>query len=182
MKKGELMTIEECVNALRTNGVRRPEIPGDEGVDAMVFACSLADGGAKVEECDTAARGHCPTDLRQFWQLSRSAKLFEDITSGQWGLEIQSPEESVQATKAFQSNRPKDTARGDLIVGRFIGDSDLLLVRTDPEATDFGTVIVAGPIDPRADWDTIAGSFGEFLNRYVETRGDMYWTQTPKHT
>jgi hypothetical protein len=175
------MTIEEIVRGLRTNRIRRPDFGGDEalGVDPMVFESSLAESGAAAEECDAAAGGHCPDDLTRFWQLARSGKLFEDITSGQCGLEILSPDEAVAATEEYQTNWVKDAAKGDLIVGQFIGDTEQLLVRTDPEATDFGTVVVvAEMIDPRADWDIAAESFGEFLNRYVEARGDKYWTQT----
>jgi hypothetical protein len=64
-----------------------------------------------------------------------------------------------------------------VILGRFIGDSDLLLVRADPQSPDFGRIIVVtGVIDPRPDWEIVAESFGEFLNRYVAARGDRYWS------
>lgn len=169
------MTIGEIVDILKTNGVRRADFPSDEWDRMIVHTCSVADDVASEEEIETIADGYCPEDLKRFWRLARSAKLFEDLTYHQWGVEIFSPEKTQKQTSAFQSDRSRDAAPGDLIVGKLIGDSDLLLLRTDPKVPDFGTVVLVGPIDPRIDWDTIAQTFGEFLSRYVEARGDMYW-------
>lgn len=169
------MNIDDIVNVLRENGVRRPKIPGDQWVRPVVFVCSLANDEAGGEECDIAAGGQCPSDLKQFWQRARSGRLFEDTTYGQWGLELLSPEKARHETLEFRRCRPVDSLDKDLVVGRFIGDADILLLRCDPNASDFGEVLVASPIDPRSEWDVIARSFGDFLNRYVETRGDMYW-------
>jgi hypothetical protein len=171
------MTISEIVEGLKTNKIRAPDVGGDEsrGVDPMIFASVLADEGATAEECDAAANGHCPADLKQFWQLARSGKVFEDTTSGQWGLQILSPKAAAAATKKYRKDWGRHAAMGDLIVGRFIGDEELLLVRTEPNASDFGSVVIVAEMDPRPDWYIAAVSFGEFLNRYVDARGDKYW-------
>jgi SMI1 / KNR4 family (SUKH-1) len=174
-----MMTIDDCVNVLRTNGTPRPELPANEYEGATVFASSTADRSATAEECDNVAFGHCPSDLREFWRLTRTAKLFEDVTTGQWGLEILAPNEAFKETADYKRDRARDAVKDDLIIGRFIGDSQLLLIRCDPDAGDFGNVIVVGPIDRRADWDFVANSFREFLNRYIESRGDMFWAESP---
>jgi hypothetical protein len=174
-----MMTIDECVNVLRTNSVRSADIPSSVGLPPMVFASSTAGGSATAEECDAVAFGHCPPDLKEFWRLTRSAKLFVDITTGQWGIEILSPDEAATETNEYHRVRARDALKGDLIVGRFLGDSQLLLVRCDKEAYDFGSVIVVGPIDRRVDWGFVAASLQEFLNRYIDTRGEMFWTHTP---
>jgi hypothetical protein len=174
-----MMTIDECLNALRTNGARRPDLPATEYEGATVHASSTAGGSATAEECDSVAFGRCPPDLKEFWRLTRSAKLFVDITTGQWGIEILSPDEAATETNEYHRVRARDALKGDLIVGRFLGDSQLLLVRCDKDAEDFGSVIVVGPIDRRVDWDLVAASLQEFLNRYIDTRGEMFWTHTP---
>ena len=49
------------------------------------------------------------------------------------------------------------------------------MVRCDPEDGDFGSVVVVGPIDRRVDWYFVSDSLGEFLTRYIEARGEMFW-------
>ena len=172
------MTIEEIVRGLRSNTIRRPDLPASEWESPTRYASSFSKDRAGAQECDIATGGHCPQDLKEFWQLASWGKIFEDVTTQQWGLEILTPEEAVIATNAFfERAQPKNTAKGDVILGRFIGDSDLLLVRADPQSPDFGRIIVVtGVIDPRPDWEIVAESFGEFLNRYVAARGDRYWS------
>jgi hypothetical protein len=169
------MNIDECVDELKSNRAQRAELPGNEWGPAIVHASSLADIKATSTESDTVAFGLCPADLKRFWQLARSARLFEDVTTGQWGLEILSPDEAARETKGYYRDRERDSLKGDLIIGRFIGDSELLLVRCDPDVADFGSIVIVGPIDPRSYWRLVSRSFGEFLSRYVETRGEMFW-------
>lgn len=172
-----MITIEAAIKIALTNSVKRPQVPGNGEVRPMNFACNADTGPANDEECNSVAGGHYPPDLRKFWQLTRTAKFFEDITYKDWGVEIFSPERVVQATHALNDDRPQDFVPGDLVVGRLIGDSDLLILRADTNAAGYGTIILAGPIDPRADWDTIANSLQDFLSRYIESRGDMFWIQ-----
>jgi hypothetical protein len=62
-----------------------------------------------------------------------------------------------------------------LVVGRFLGDSDLLVLRCDETAPDVGSTLIALPIDPRGDWPTVARSFREYLERLIAAEGDKYW-------
>ena len=97
-----------------------------------------------------------------FWTISRTARLFEDRQYGQWGLEILSPMNAAGYTQQQYTNRSSQFREGDLVVGRFLGDSDLLVVRCDQDADDFKRVLIALPIDPRSEWYVASETFGDF--------------------
>jgi hypothetical protein len=118
----------------------------------------------------------CPRELRQFWTEVATARLFEDQEYGQWGLEILDPTRSLEVTARYGEERQRDSSHGDLVVGQFLGDSDLLIVRCDPVADDFGAVLVALPLDPRVDWDVAGSSFAVFLEKYVTSGGEKFWS------
>jgi SMI1 / KNR4 family (SUKH-1) len=150
-----------------------PPVPV-EGMPPMEFASAVAGRGASPQEF-SALPVQCPPGLREFWEAALSARLFEDRTYGQWGLEILDPVEAAEATAELQSARPGEFVRGDLVIGRFLGDSDLVLVRCDPTSHDYGRVTVCTPIDPRPSWDVVADSFEAFFDRYVLSGGDKFW-------
>jgi hypothetical protein len=63
------------------------------------------------------------------------------------------------------------------VIGKFLGDSDLLVIRCSQSEEDFGNVLVALPLDPRPDWDHVAESLADFLDEYAKTGGEKYWTK-----
>lgn len=77
--------------------------------------------------------------------------------------------------KIYKSNRNNDALQSDLIIGEFYGDSDLLLVRCDPNSDDYGSIFVVLPIDQRQDWYIVANTFQEFISKFYETQGDKFW-------
>jgi hypothetical protein len=137
------------------------------------LACSLDElaQGLSLEE-------GLPPSLAEFWQGARGARLFEDALYGQWGLVLLSPEVAAENSRRFFEERTQQGRRGDMIVGHFLGDQDLLLVRCDPEAGDFGTVLVALPLDGREDWYTVAPSLTAFLEKYEQAEGAKFWEVT----
>ncbi len=116
-----------------------------------------------------------PPELRDFWARVRSARLFEDVDYGHWGLVLFSPADAEHETAAFHEDRRRDSRAGDLVVGRFLGDQDLMIVRTDPAADDCGQVLCALPLDRRADWYTPARSLDAFLRAFFEAEGAKFW-------
>lgn len=116
-----------------------------------------------------------PDDLREFWGAFSSSNLFEDVNYGQWGLEIFDYETSSQRTRELSLERPEDVARGDRVIGRFIGDLDLLVIRCDPRESDFGDVIVALGDGERKEWYRTASSLSSFLEEYASYDGQKYW-------
>jgi hypothetical protein len=141
----------------------------------LELVCRFAEGGA-TDAAVQCATGEVPPDVTEFWRLHSSARLFVDETYGQWGLDLLAPSEATQATAAFRSLRPKQRRRGDLVLGRFLGDSDLLIVRCERANVDYGSVLVALRLDPREAWYAVAPSFGMFLSEYADAEGRKYWT------
>jgi len=116
-----------------------------------------------------------PLDLEEFWTACGGARLFEDRQYGQWGLVLLDPLNSTKATSEFRRSRQRDFVTGDVVIGRFLGDSDLLLVRCDVNLADFGQTLVAQPLDPRVDWDVVGATFGEFLAKFAAAEGRKFW-------
>jgi SMI1 / KNR4 family (SUKH-1) len=116
-----------------------------------------------------------PPDLKAFWDEIGGARLFIDAEYGQWGLILWSPTEVIQRSPQEVAKRPKDCRPGDLFIGKFVGDQELLLIRCAASDQDFGHVQVALEIDPRPTWPGVADSFGDFLIKYVHASGDKFW-------
>jgi hypothetical protein len=116
-----------------------------------------------------------PPELIEFWSAADGGEFFADMEYGQWGLRIWDVESAVENTSRIKSERPESFIEGDLIVGEFLGDSDLLFVRCDRSAKDYGGVTVALPIDPRREWTKVGADFGDFLRAYIKAKGDKFW-------
>ena len=138
----------------------------------FVLHCEF-EGPASSEEIE--AMKNAPKSVINFWAQARSATLFKDGQYGQWGLRILDPLASLKQTRRYDQERVEDAVPGDLVIGTFLGDSDLLMVRRDHNASDYGTVMVVLPLDPRSDWNVVAGSFDEFLEKYVAADGGKFW-------
>lgn len=168
------MRIDEVMQFIEDEGSSLAEPVPVEGMPPMTFACTFSPRGVSEEEISQLKIG-CPPDLIEFWKRSSFARLFEDQEYGQWGLVILSPEEAAEETAFYQERRRKDFFKGDLVIGTFLGDQDLLVLRCDPACDDFGKVLVALPLDPREDWYVAAGTLVEFLDQYARGGGEKYW-------
>lgn len=160
---------------MKRDGLRLANPIPVEGMVPMTFSCIFTTEGVSPHELDDMLH-ECPHALAEFWVKTRTAKLFEDQVYGQWGVVILDPTEATATTQKCQEQRRRDFIVGDLVIGKFLGDSDLLVIRNDPTASDFGNVLVALPIDPRSEWYRVADSFGMFLESYITAAGDKYWT------
>jgi hypothetical protein len=170
------MTIDDSITLMKQETSRlAPPVPLN-GMPPMTFACTFSEDAA-VESEMAALDYDCPSNLREFWSKARTAKLFEDQQYGQWGLEILSPNQAADVTKRFRTQRVKDFIDGDLVIGQFLGDSDLLIIRCNAAESDFGSILVALPIDPRAGWYKVAESFAIFLDTYAKAGGEKFWTK-----
>lgn len=162
--------IKEIISQLKEEWAT-PKIVAHQGHETFPLFCFFEDGLHIPIEFPL----DIPKDLNLFWSLSGHALLFKDAEYGQWGLEILTPEMAIDTTNKMRQLRPEEFLESDLVFGRFIGDSELLLVNCEPESSKFGHIFVSGPIDKRRDWAQPATSFFDFLNRYVEYQGDKYW-------
>jgi hypothetical protein len=123
-----------------------------------------------------------PPDLEYLWDATSGLVLFQDMTYRQYGLVLWSPDQAVVRHQRHASERFADTGDlqdGDFIIGEFLGDLDLVIIRCDPQFADFGSIVIAQEIDPRPEWPTAASSLGEFLQRFLQsnqaTFGEKYW-------
>jgi hypothetical protein len=169
------MSIQETIQRMKDAwSVPRRQTRSDAAEPDFMLSCTFADEPARSDEL-AVLQGSVPEDLMAFWRLTRTASLFVDLHYGQWGLEILSPSEAVRETHLQRRNRPAQYRDGDVVIGRFLGDSDLLVIRCDEKGADFGKILVALPIDPRPDWFTPADTFGDFLRLYLENEGAKFW-------
>jgi hypothetical protein len=115
-----------------------------------------------------------PQDLETFWTASGGARIYEDVSSGQWGMVIWSPADVIKHSPQEVASWNEYRA-GDLVVGQFRGDDERVVVRSDPNLPDFGSVVIVPELDERSDWITAAPSFGTFLWNYIDAQGNKYW-------
>lgn len=141
----------------------------------VVFRTSILESVAwDRQEIEQKLNLVLPDPLVDLWNATGSLRLFEDVTYGQWGLVVWSAAEALARTRQ-RITLPVDRKDGDLLLGTFLGDSDLLLVRCDPTAADYGKVIVELPLDRRVDWPIAGESIEAFLAAYVRQVGAKYW-------
>jgi hypothetical protein len=136
------------------------------------LTCRLEPAASTTEIGEAWSNRTLPSDLRELWTTSREAELFVDADYGQWGLNLFSPTASAARSAKEREERPVDIGSGDIVVGQFLGDQDLLVV------DDTGAVLVALPLDARADWYRPARNLAEFLDRYVAANGAKFWERT----
>ncbi len=116
-----------------------------------------------------------PLTIINLWNQTSGLRLFEDITYGQWGLILWSPNQIITEQDKRIAQRKSDFRPGDLIIGEFLGDADLLILRCDATSPDFGNIIIALPLDSREEWDIAANSLESFLNQLIAANGDKFW-------
>jgi len=148
-----------------------PKTVTRDGYETFPLFCFFEDG---IPNFDSFAINP-PNDVKLFWSHAGRALLFKDAKYGQWGLEILAPEASRDLTNTEKSKRADQFSNEDLLIGKFIGDSELLLVNCDHDSTTFGSILIANPILKRQKWIRAAASFNEFLDMYLAHEGAKYW-------
>jgi hypothetical protein len=164
--------VSEIICLLRKHWTRPREATHRGERCPFLLACRFA-----AEPADAVDLFHLsiPEDVREFWLATRTATLFKDEQYGQWGLEVLEPARALAETSRQARARPRDFMSSDLVLARFLGDSDLVVLACDPSRPDFGLVKIALPVDKREHWPAVATSFGEFLERLAMAQGDKYW-------
>jgi hypothetical protein len=157
-------------NLARTlEAFRRQDPPKSTDGNPFQTNSTLAGPASRQEIAQAWGERRLDPSLVEFWTHARDAQLFVDIDFGQWGLKLLSPDASRARTTNLIDLRPHDVESTDVVIGEFIGDLDLLVI---PEN---GSVVVALPLDPRADWYTVAPDLATFLDDYWANGGDKYW-------
>jgi hypothetical protein len=138
------------------------------GEDSFRLACSVQLADA-LRDLDPALPAH----LRQFWAVCREATLFEDVDYGQWGLRLFSAEASAVKTAEARAWMSGKLRGGDLVIGEFLGDLELLVCDTQSR----GQLMVSLPLDRREDWHLVGSTVAEFLESYVGSLGKKFWVR-----
>jgi hypothetical protein len=133
------------------------------------LACRLTPPATEEEISRAWSHTSLPCGLRELWLYSSEPELFVDVDYRQWGLKILSPKSSAARSVKERLERPADLTDSDVIVGEFLGDQDLLVVDQD------GAVLIALPLDDRADWWRPDTNLSRFFSRYVASNGAKYW-------
>lgn len=118
---------------------------------------------------------NAPPEVLEFWRGFRTARLYEDRRYSQWGLVLVPVERAQELTDKLHQERVRDALPGDVVVGEFLGDSDLLIARADSAAADYGAMLVALPLDRRRDWPRVGSNLVDFLHRYAKADGAKFW-------
>jgi hypothetical protein len=164
------MAIADVLERLATNWAK-PKPAMHRGEETVAhFRCRVESGPAEGDSGMSL-----PDAVAQYWDACAGAFLFEDSDFGGWGLELMSPDGAVSATAHLGEERPDECLTGDLVLGRFLSDGDLLVVRCDPEAKDFGAVLVALPLDGRGGWHRVAPDLEAFISEYELSEGAKFW-------
>lgn len=116
-----------------------------------------------------------PLTIIQLWNKTSGLRLFEDITYGQWGLILWSSSQVISEQEKRIAQRKQDFITGDLIIGEFLGDAELLVLRCDATSPDFGNVIIALPLDSREEWYVAELTLESFLSQFIAAEGDKFW-------
>lgn len=77
-----------------------------------------------------------PLTIINLWNQTSGLRLFEDINYGQWGLILWTPNQVILEQEKLITQRKQDFQPGDLIIGEFLGDADLLILRCDATSPD----------------------------------------------
>lgn len=147
-----------------------PRPPERAGGNPLTLSSKLAEPATADEIAEAWPDRSVPQDAIDAWTTAREARLFEDIQYGQWGLILLSPAASADRTANECNARPDDLRPDDLVLGEFLGDQELLVISGDDHR-----ILIALPLDDRADWDTAAADLGEFLALYWRNGGDKFW-------
>ncbi len=151
-----------------------PRTRGSDGIP-LSSVCSLDLRGVTPDQVREAFGDTPPGELVEFWSHCTVARLFEDVEYGQWGLVLLGPGDAAKRTREEVAERPEDYRAGDIIIGEFLGDLDLLVY--SPSDSGHRRLQVALPLDERQYWYGVGESLVAFLRSYLAAEGAKFWTE-----
>ena len=156
---------------------RISETPDRWDIDSRFTYRAAAPGPWDRDKLEQTLSVVLPDDLVSLWKCAGRVDLDVQCPIGHWGTVIWDPDqttmENMQRGRRIAS-RPLQA--GDLLIGECLGDGDVVLVRADPKADDFGGVVVLGE-DPRHETDTVASSVSQFIERCLASPATKFWEQ-----
>jgi hypothetical protein len=168
-------TVDEVLRIVQAS---KPCTVGDAAlVPPMVLQSEAQPAVAwQPSDIEAALEVKLPEEIKLLWSRASELRLHEDVNYGQWGCILWSPVEIVARHRQALGWRGRDDFRpGDVILGEFRGDADLVVLRCDPSQTDYGTIVVALAMDPRDDWPCVSSSITEFVLRFLSRPDKKFW-------
>lgn len=123
----------------------------------------------------TFGQRELPASLLDFWERASGCRLYEDVTYGQWGLILYSPEEAQARSETVRKTYPETHRPSDLVIGEFLGDTDILFTEAEVDGANFGAIYVASPLDPRSVWPRVGDDLADFLDQFARANGEKFW-------
>ncbi len=146
---------------------------GEPAAFGPLRLASSLEGPASDEEIDAAGIDGVPDELRALWRRCRTARLYGDVDYGQWGMVLLSPARCRELTQQYREISERDAAPGDLVVCEFLGDWERAIYARD--AVGEPRVLIADPLECRADWSVAGPSLVALLQGFLVAAGDKYW-------
>lgn len=160
-------SLEVNVGLLK-NSWTKPKAINNISID-MLFRCRFLHGINEFNDIPFSE------DFIEFYRISNGAYLFEDVIYGQWGLILLDLYFIEVKTQEFMHDYRDAFIFGDYIIGEFLGDNDLLLLRLDETKEDYGSIIVANRMDSREEWKKVERNFRNFIVNFAINEGQKYW-------
>lgn len=108
-------------------------------------------------------------ELMNFYNITNGAILFKDVDYSQWGLLVYSSDELYYKNREIKKVRDEFN-ESEIIIGEFLGDSDLLLLNQHNNS-----IVICTPILGRDDWHFLELTFTAFLNKFCTEEGEKFW-------
>ncbi len=170
-----MLTLEAAISLFQLN----PAPADGQVVTPFRLRSSLAEPASSGEIEAAWNATELPEEAVRLWTTCRAARLFEDIDYGQWGLVVLDPASSAERTKREREMRRSEFLPDDVVLGAFLGDQELLVLASSEPGQR--RVMIALPLDGRADWLPAGASLAEFLESYFSAAGNKYWEQAARH-
>jgi hypothetical protein len=169
--------IKRFVDVVRAGGLPKRRMAGCGLSKPWVYVCEAAPPVQwDRQSIESALAVRLPRQVIDLWTEAGGVKLYVEKNNGQWGLVVWSGTEVVPGNRRYKRiYRSDDFRPGDLLIGEFRGDSDLVLLRCDEAANDYGRVVIIDPLERREAWKIAANSLGGFLRKWCKTKGEKYW-------
>jgi hypothetical protein len=127
-------------------------------------------------DIEFALKVKLPEEIKLLWSRASELRLHEDVNYGQWGCVLWSPIDVVaRHRQACDQRRSEDFRPGDVIVGEFRGDTDLVVLRCDSSQKDYGRIVIALAMDSRNEWPCVSSSLVDFVLTFLSQPDKKFW-------
>ncbi len=156
-----------------------PYVPPYAESSEDIFVCSVVEP-IPWDRCaiEKTLGFELPHEIVELWGACGGMRLYCDSLWCPGGLVVCSPTDGdlFKQNNMYRSSWSNSVLPGDLIFAKFLEDLEHPLIRCDKNAADYGSIIIVAEMDPRPDWKAAGRSLEEFLLKYMDARGEKYWT------